>query len=76
MTVESLVSRWEAVKLLDKQIHVVDGIGEYDIDALLSIHRKMASLAIQRKKQFSINGAIGREELEMLPHLSLLSSEK
>ena len=48
LPVELLVSPREAVKLLDKLMHV-DGTSEDDTDSLLAIREKMESLTIQRK---------------------------
>ena len=53
LPVELLVSPREAVKLLDRLMHV-DGVSEDDTDSLLVIREKMESLTIQRKKQCSI----------------------
>ena len=48
LPVELLVSPREAVKLLDRLMHV-DAMSEDDTDSLLAIREKMESLTIQRK---------------------------
>ena len=53
LPVELLVSPREAVKWLDRLMHV-DGMSEDDTDSLLAIREKMESLTIQQKKQCSI----------------------
>ena len=54
LPVELLVSPREAVKLLDKLMHV-DGTSEDDTDSLLAIREKMESLTIQRKNNVPSN---------------------